>query len=364
MQVRAAPLRPWLRLAHTPRLGPRAARALLDRFASPDAIFDPASRVALGDFAGPDLADLLGREPDAATRAACERAVRWLEDGPRRSLLTLADPDYPAPLRELADAPPLLYCHGRRELLGLAAVGLVGSRNATRPGVLHARELARDLARAGLAVVSGLARGIDTAAHAGALDAPGATIAVLGTGIDRVYPAANAALARRIGEEGLLLSEFALGAPPIDLHFPRRNRIIAGIARGVVVVEAAQRSGSLITARLAAEAGRDVFAVPGPVRSPMSRGCHQLLRDGAMLVECAGDVLAGLLPGSAPPSPEPRACGPESELLRALGPEPVAFDDILQRTGAPAGDLAAGLLELELERRIERLPGNRYLRVG
>jgi len=354
----------WLRLTLTPGLGNGVRRALLREFGLPDAIF-AASRARLVGVCGDAAATALLDPPHATVADLLERTDLWLRERPGACLISLADPDYPPPLLHLADPPLLLYAQGRRELLAQAAVAIVGSRNATAQGARDAAAFAAHLGRAGLCIVSGLASGIDAAAHAGALEAAAATVAVLGTGIDRVYPPRHRALSERVAREGLLLSELPLGSLPDAHHFPRRNRIIAALARGVLVVEAAPRSGSLITARLAAELGRAVMAVPGSIHSPLSRGCHQLLRDGACLVESAQDVLEELhwakAAAAAGAAPTPAAAA--HPLLAVLGSEPLDLDTLARQTGQDPGSLAAALLELELEQRVARLAGNRYVRL-
>jgi len=366
----------WLRLALTPGMGAARARALLDVFGEPGAIFQAAGndnpntasgqhRARLAALCGPALAAALMDAPTDSLALALERSVRWLAGGRQRSLVCMTDADYPAGLLQLADAPLLLFAHGRRELLGRPGLAIVGSRNASRQGSRNAAAFAAHLGRTGLAILSGMAAGIDAAAHQGALDAGADTVAVLGTGIDVVYPPAHVGLCARISGEGLLLSEFAPGEGPLPFHFPRRNRIIAALSRGVLVVEAATHSGSLITARLAADLGREVFAIPGSIHSPLSRGCHQLLRDGAKLVETAQDVLEELRWPSVPPAPgrsAPKQAG--SGLLNALGHDPADIDTLAARLGEDAGSVAAQLLELELAQRVERLPGNRYQRLS
>jgi DNA processing protein len=366
----------WLRLALTPGIGAARARALLGEFGLPTAIFDTrepqAQRAArLAAHCGAAGAAALLQPPDTTVQPAVAHALAWLAGGAGRSLLCLADPDYPPALLQLADAPLILYAQGHRELLARPGLAIVGSRNATRQGEQNAAAFAAHLGRAGLCIVSGLAGGVDAAAHRGALDAGADTIALLGTGVDILYPARNRSLGERIARAGLLLSEYPLGAPPLAHHFPRRNRLIAALSRGVLVVEAALHSGSLITARLAADLGREVFAIPGSIHSPLARGCHRLIRDGAKLVETAQDVLEELrwAPVAAPPAAEPPARrgsdGPEgaAPLLEALGHDPVDIDTLALRVGRDAGTVAALLLELELEQRVERLPGNRYQRL-
>ena len=374
----------WLRLTLTPGLGPATARRLLAVFGLPDAIF-AASATTLAPHAGEALARELAGRPNAAQREAMQATARWLAQSPSHHLLTLADRLYPPGLLAMSDPPPLLYAAGRLELLTRPALAIVGSRSATRQGEATAEAFAAGLARAGLSIVSGLALGIDAAAHRGALEAGGGTIAVVGTGADVIYPAAHRALTARIRERGLVLAEVPLGTPAIAFNFPRRNRLIAGLSRGVLVVEAALRSGSLITARLAAEQGREVFAIPGSIHSPVAKGCHRLIREGAKLVDSVQDVLedlridnrTGSAGGSAPGSGRDAARSSEGSdmadaaprdparqaLLDALGHDPVSLDALAERTGQPAGELSALLLELELAQDIERLPGDRYQRL-
>jgi DNA processing protein len=366
--VDAAERAAWLRLTLTPDVGPRTARALLAAFGLPTAIFE-AGVAALGRHVPEKLARTLAAAPDAAVRAAIDATEAWLARDASHALLTLADADYPQALLAIPDPPPLLFAIGRRELLNRPAFAIVGSRNATRQGEANAQAFAQALARAGLTIVSGLALGIDAAAHRGALnaEADASTIAVVGTGVDVIYPAGNQALALAIRRRGVVISEFPLGAPGIAHNFPRRNRLIAGLARGVLVVEAALRSGSLITARLAADLGRDVFAVPGSIHSPLAKGCHKLIKEGAKLAESAQDILEelNLAPGGAAATAPPSAALPPAHaaLLEALGFDPVDLDALAVRTGRDAGALTADLLELELAQHVERLPGNRYQRL-
>jgi DNA processing protein len=373
----------WLRLALTPAITPATARALLGAIGLPAAIFERQTPYArLVHIAGEAAAACL-RGPAAPEIAdAIARTNAWLDGGQNRSLVTLADADYPRTLLELADAPILLYAHGRRERLGLPALAIVGSRSATRQGEQNAIAFAAHLGNAGLCIVSGMASGIDAAAHKGALETAAGTIAVLGTGIDVAYPASNRALAGTIARDGLLLSEYSVGTQALPYHFPRRNRLIAALGHGVLVVEAAVQSGSLITARLAGELGREVFAIPGSIHSPQARGCHRLIRDGAKLVESAQDVLeelrtqlrvdlnwggAAMAPAVAMPgTKELTAADISAEhgaLLAALGHDPVDIDALARRLGRDAGAVAAALLELELAQQVERLAGNRYQRL-
>jgi DNA processing protein len=364
----------WLRLAHRVGVGVGRAsmRRLLAALGSPQAVA-AAPLETLREVVGAKRAEeLQGEPPGHAARFVATLA--WLEERPMRRLLTLADADYPPLLLQTADPPLVLYLEGRAELLNAQAVAIVGSRRPTPQGLENARRLARQLGEHGWVVVSGLAAGIDGAAHAGALEAAAGTVAVVGTGLDMVYPHAHRALAARIGREGLLVSEFPLGMAPMPDNFPQRNRIIAGLSRGTLVVEAALRSGSLITARQATEAGREVFAVPGSIHSQQARGCHALLRDGATLVESVEDILGELGGPARPAVPSGRLDGGEShaageigpddgdEVLGALGHDPVSLDALIARCGWPAARLNARLMELELEGRVARLPGGLFQR--
>lgn len=373
----------WLQLLETPGIGRQTARRLLAAFGTPTAVLT-ASEAALAGVVGAALARLL-REPPAGLADLCERTLTWLAAEPGRAILTLGDPDYPATWLQLPDPPLLLYTQGDLTLLQRPALAIVGSRRPTPDGADHARQFAAALSAAGLTVISGLATGVDGAAHQGALDGVGRTIAVVGTGLDRVYPSSHHALARRIAAEGLLLSEFALGTAPLPANFPQRNRIIAAHALGTLVVEAALKSGSLITARLAAEAGREVFAIPGSIHNPQSRGCHMLIRQGAKLVESTQDVLEELRLGPAatdarrvatsgdntsagPGELEDRsghdgtASAPADPLLDALGWSAATLEVLQLRTGWSASDLSVRLLELELAGHVARLPGQLFQR--
>ena len=273
--------------------------------------------------------------------------------------MTLADEDYPRTLLEIADPPVVLYCKGRRALLSQPALGIVGSRNATPQGIRDAEAFAQALSDAGLTIVSGLALGIDASAHRGGLAGAGSSIAVIGTGLDRIYPARNKALAHQLAESGLIVTEFSLGTPPMPGHFPRRNRLISGVSRGVLVVEAAPGSGSLITARVAAEQGREVFAIPGSIHSPLARGCHALIKQGAKLVESAADILDELA-WQQSLAPQLLEAVPADPVLAALDGGPVTLDTLAQRTGLTLDALSAKLLALELDGRIASLPSGRY----
>ncbi|MGB7479943.1 MAG: DNA-processing protein DprA [Burkholderiaceae bacterium] len=371
----------WLRLGQTPGVGPGTARKLLAAFGLPDKIF-AASLPSLYKVVPERIAQALRQPPTDDAAALIEHTLDWASEAGNR-VLTIADADYPASLLQIADPPLILYAKGRVELLAQPALAVVGSRNATAQGNLNAEKFAQALCEAGYAIVSGLALGIDAAAHRGALAAAEAgaassTIAVIGTGADIVYPARNRALAHRIAAAGCILSEYPLGMPAIAANFPRRNRIISGLARAVLVVEAAAQSGSLITARMAAEQGRDVFAIPGSIHSPLSKGCHLLIKQGAKLVESAQDVLEELrhappASASAPataaaatpePAAESAAESTAERLLAAMGFDPVTPDLLAARCGLEVAAVAAELLALELQGRVESLPGGGYQRLG
>lgn len=371
--------RAWLRLIHTPGLGPRRIGRLLQHFGSAEAAVEAGprawSRAGLGSGEHGDL--------PPPTAAGIEQDLAWL-DAPAHHLVCRDDEDYPPLLRPLDGAPAALYIAGDPALLWHAQLAVVGSRNPSAGGRDNAADFAAELARAGLVVTSGLAAGIDAAAHAAALDAGGATIAVMGTGADQVYPAGNRRLAARIAVEGALVSEYPTGTGPRREHFPQRNRIVVGLALGTLVVEAALQSGALISARQAAEAGREVFALPGSIHNPLARGCHRLIREGATLVESAAEILAAV----AGPArelgqqlrqrldanvPEGRAAvtgsGPAGDdpayrrLLAALGHDPVPIDRLVERTGLTVDALSSMLLVLELEGRVAAAHG-RYARTG
>jgi DNA processing protein len=356
----------WLRLLETPGIGRDSARKLLSAFGSPEAVFR-ANPDAWRHIVGETVADALGK-PAPLLEALTAMTFEWLGAAPAlRRVITLGDSIYPQALLETADPPLLLYAQGRAEQLLVPSMAIVGSRNPTPQGVDNARAFAEHLSQSGLAIVSGLALGVDAAAHEGALLGPSGTVAVVGTGLDQFYPKRNAKLAQRIATEALILSEYSLGTPPLPAHFPVRNRIIAGLTRGTLVVEAALQSGSLITARLAAEAGRDVYAIPGSIHSPQSRGCHALIKQGAKLVDKAEDILEDQrMLSLVAASGNARADAPERSdpLLDALGYEPVALDALVARTGWSAAQLSTKLLELELDGQVARLPGQLFQRLG
>jgi DNA processing protein len=355
----------WLRLLETPGVGRESARRLLSSFGSPQGVFE-ASSAAWREVVAANVAAELGRI-DSSIQPLLGKTLDWLTAAEGRAVVTLGDPGYPQALLETADPPLLLYAQGDPALLRADSLAIVGSRNPTRQGLDNAQAFASHLSQAGLCIVSGLALGIDGAAHEGALQVNGRTVAVVGTGLDRVYPQRHLDLAHRIAANGLIVSEFALGTPPLTAHFPVRNRIIAGLARGTLVVEAALQSGSLITARLATEAGREVFAIPGSIHSPQSRGCHALIRQGAKLVETAQDILEELLlPGHCglPPGGDAAGAGSPDPLLEALGFEPATLDALVDRTGWTAAQLSVRLLDLELDGQVARLPGQLFQRIA
>lgn len=361
-----APLADWLRLSLTPRVGLLTAHRLLADFRSPAAIF-AAGHGALPDWLNAAQARALAAatagETADAVAAQLDAIADWLRQ-PGRRVLALDDPDYPPALRATPDAPLLLYVQGRAELLARDALAMVGSRNASAQGASNAARLAEALSETGLVIVSGLALGIDAAAHEGGLRGAGGTVAVLGTGIDVIYPQRNADLAGRIAQHGCLVSEYPLGTAPQSSNFPKRNRIISGLARAVLVVEAAAGSGSLITARLALAQGRDVYAIPGSIHATLAKGCHTLIKEGARLVESADDVLAALAgqpPGVALAAPDDSFVDP---LLAALGDDPATPALLALRRGLDLPAVQNQLLALELAGLVERLPGGVFQRCG
>lgn len=366
----------WLRLTLLPGIGPAQQRTLLAAFGLPQHVFD-SGRSAIAGVIGAQAADRLLAPPD---EARIRGALDWAAQ-PGNHLITLADAEYPRTLLEIPDPPVVLYVKGDPALLQSPGLAVVGARSATPGGCANAEAFAEALAGAGLTIISGLALGIDAAAHHGALQAPdGRTVAVIGTGADRVYPARHQKLAHQIVTHGAIVSEFPLGTPALPHNFPRRNRLIAGLARGVLVVEAAVGSGSLITARLATECGREVFAIPGSIHSPLARGCHRLIRDGAKLVETASDVLEELAwgnPGQRHPQPEtarshgttsasraaPAPSPEHARVLDALGHDPLDIDTLAGRCGLTLDALYAILLSLELDGQVGKVPGGRFQRL-
>ncbi|SPU96019.1 DNA processing protein DprA [Burkholderia cenocepacia] len=401
-----AALRAWLQFAHAPGLSPAVLQLLLAAFGSPEALLR-ASDEAIATVSSPAAAQAvrMSERDDLDTRTAA--ALAWL-DGPGNVLVTLSDPAYPPRLRDLHDPPPLLYVKGGLELLHARGLAVVGSRHATPQGLADATQFARTLSDAGLTIVSGLALGIDGAAHRGGLDGRSGTVAVIATGADLVYPARHRALAHEIAARGAIVSEWPLGTPARAAHFPQRNRLnrlIAALAIGALVVEAAPRSGSLITARLANELGRDVFAIPGSIHAPLAQGCHALIRDGAKLTAAPLDVLeeyglgepaaratsgamragnqgsntdalrepetAGIAQANrtaattAPASIEAAPPGNPSEraVLAALGYGPVTYEWLAEHSGLSDDVLHGALLALELAGRVASVAGGRFARL-
>jgi len=362
----------WLALDLIPGLGGEGLRQLLAQFGSPAAVLAQTNS-ALARTVSAKVAEAIVA---GATTEKLDAAKKWL-DGEANHLLTLADTDYPASLLEISDPPPVLYLKGNRALLGAAGIAVVGSRNATPVGLQNAEAFSRALSVAGLTIISGMALGIDAAAHRGGLDGGSSSIAVVGTGLDLVYPARNKALARELAEKGLIVSEFSLGTPALAQNFPRRNRIISGLSRGVLVIEAALASGSLITARQAAEQGREVFAIPGTIHSPFSKGCHQLIKQGAKLVDDANDILVELQwrNSVAANNKSGNITANDSEhvelendaggdpVLMAMGYDPASIDALMERVDLPADQVILRITELEIEGVITSLPGGKYQRM-
>ncbi len=355
-----ADLEAWLRLSLLEGLGPQSLRKLLVALGSPAGIL-AASHRELCTIVSEKVAIAI-RSGGAATTALAG-VEEWLAD-PENHVVTLADHDYPRALLDIPDPPPLIYAKGRLDLLNHTGFAIVGSRNATAQGLGNAEAFGQTISNAGMTVVSGLALGVDAAAHRGGLNGTSSTIAVVGTGLDIVYPARNRELAHRIAEHGTIISEFALGTPALASNFPRRNRLICGLSKGCLVVEAAISSGSLITARLAADQGREVFAIPGSIHSPLAKGCHALIKQGAKLVESAQDILEEL--GCRAPvatSAEPLSPTAEHPLLVHIGFDPVDIDTLLQRSGSDAPAIISALTTLELTGQIEGLSGGRWQRM-
>ncbi|HEY0878080.1 MAG TPA: DNA-processing protein DprA [Zeimonas sp.] len=370
----------WLRLTLTAGIGPIGVRRLLEAFGLPEDILAAGRTRIAAVLDAPCAAALLA--PDDERDAQIRATLQWAQDESNH-LVALADAAYPRPLLQIGDPPPLLYVHGAVDALSRDLLAIVGSRHATPGGEADAHDFAAALADEGLTICSGLARGIDAAAHRGALESRAGTVAVVGTGVDRVYPAAHRALARAIAQRGAIVSELPLGTGVQRANFPRRNRVIAGLSLGVLVVEAAPHSGSLITARHAAEYGREVLAIPGSIHSPVARGCHRLIREGAKLVESTEDVLmelrgqmrghaaaAGRMQQDRAHSAQARGRaaappgGPAARaVLSAMGWDPADPDTLVARTSLAAGDVAAALLELELAGVVTRWDDGRYMRV-
>ncbi len=370
-------LQAWLRLLLTPGVGNETARQLLTAFGSAPAIFEQTA-AALRENGSARLVQAIQTEPEDL-KGQLASTLAWLADGEDRCVVTLGDAHYPGALLNIPDPPLLLFMLGSLvpqadthvTLETLNCLAMVGSRNPTPQGEINARQFAQTFGEAGWCVVSGMALGVDGAAHDGVLMGGGYTVAVVGTGLDRVYPKKHLNLAHRIAERGLIISEFPLGTPPLTANFPRRNRIISGLSHGTLVIEAALKSGSLITARLAAEQGKEVFAIPGSIHSPQSRGCHLLIKQGAKLVESAQDVLEELRMPLSFAAVETAAAATvddmtptEHLLLKALGFDAASLDTLQARTGWPTAQLQAQLLELELSGEVARLPGGLFVRIA
>jgi DNA processing protein len=353
----------WVCLHQISGLGGQGICKLLSQFGSPENIF-AASHQDLNKVVSEAVSSLIKKGPDLVS---AEPGLQWLEkDG--NHLITLADEHYPKALLEIPDPPPILYAKGDLSCLAMPAIAMVGSRNASVQGEKNAEEFAYTLSEHGFCIISGMALGIDGAAHRGALkNKNGKTIAVVGTGLDIVYPAKHRELAHKIVEQGLVISEFAIGTPSRPQNFPRRNRIISGLSLGCLVVEASTQSGSLITAKCAAEQGREVFAIPGSIHSPMSKGCHELIKQGAKLVDCIKDITYELAPNlsqlinKSDAKPEPSET---NTLLDLMGFDPINLEALITLTNLTSEDLSATLLVLELENKIASLPGGRYQRIG
>jgi DNA processing protein len=367
-------LKARLALNRLTAIGPDLHHSLIEKFGSACAVFDAnRSQLEAIPAVGPKRLASLLTGPDTA---GVEQDLEWLTSDTHHVVFS-SQKDYPGLLNLISRPPPVLFLNGRKELLMSPQLAIVGSRNPTPAGVDNARAFARHLSCSGLTICSGLAQGIDGAAHEGALDGKGSTIAVTGTGMDRIYPASHRDLAHRIAAEGLLVSEFPLGVGPDKRNFPRRNRIISGLSMGCLVVEATRKSGSLITAQYALEQGREVYAIPGSIHSPMARGCHWLIRQGAKLVETADDIIEELppvlfsdteLPAELADSIQQKnddtadLSDDERTLMKALGHDPATIDTLVDRTGWVVEHVSALLLDLELRSRLNALPGGIYVR--
>ncbi len=366
----SAELKYWLALLRCPRIGPATFTKLLQGFSQLQHVF--SSPASLLQEYGLEAASI-----DAIQRPdwrGVDADLEWLQQQDHHYIITLQDAEYPQLLRQSAGAPPLLFILGNPHVLHETQIAMVGSRNPTADGKRTALEFARHLSAAGLVITSGLAIGIDGICHQGALDAAGATVAVTGTGLDRIYPARNRDLAHAIIDAGAIVSEFPLGTPAKAENFPRRNRIISALSIGTLVVEAAIRSGSLITARHALEQGREVFAIPGSIHNPLARGCHHLIQQGAKLVETAEDIISELGPWQSAPEDKPQVLNNKEEndksddpdyatVLAEMGYAPVAVDEIVQRTGLTAEEVSSMMLILELQGNVASSPGGCYIRV-
>lgn len=336
---------------------------LLSEFGSPDSIWG-ASHAQLSSIVSSEIANqIVHGIPDNV-----ETSIAWLQQSDKNHIITLADDAYPKSLLEITDPPPVLYAKGAPALLNTPSIAVVGSRHATPQGEKNAEAFSKELTLHGLTVVSGLALGIDGAAHRGALQGNGATIAVVGTGLDIVYPAKHRELAHEIAETGLILSEFVIGTPSMTGNFPKRNRLISGLSQGCLVVEANLQSGSLITARLASEQGREVFAIPGSIHSPVAKGCHQLIKQGAKLVENVQDILEELQHSTSQRmTMNPDLTAPsetDHPLLLHIGYEPISIEQLIQVSGLTSSEVSSMLLVLELENKVSSLAGGQIQRIA
>ncbi|WP_020558304.1 DNA-processing protein DprA [Thiofilum flexile] len=377
-----------LKLWRTPGIGPMSLRRLLQQLGSADAVFNVSGQLLQTTGLKPVVIEAL-QSPSAETLAGAELDLKWSTTSAQRHILTPEHEHYPALLADIDASPPLLFAVGTTALLNDPQLALIGSRNPSREGRDNARAFAAYLAEHGLTITSGLAEGIDAISHQAALDSGGTTIAVVATGLDMVYPSQNRKLAEQISQAGLIISEYPIGTKPLPQHFPRRNRIISGLSVGTLVVEAALKSGSLVTAKHAMEQGREVFAIPGSIHNPMARGCHQLIRQGAKLVETAQDILEEIAPQLAPylqdgntpqaqtSSSRPHAPKPNKQaifevnwdmdeehkrILSALGSEPLPIDQIILNTGLTADVVSSILLMLELQGFVVACGGGHYMR--
>jgi DNA processing protein len=346
----------WLKLSHISGLGNEGLRRLLQTFGSPDAVVE-ASISSLSQHVKPSVVQAIKQDTEQSLLAPI---ATWLHD-PLNHIITIADAEYPQALLNISDPPLVFYVKGRLDLLNFRSLAVVGSRNSTAQGIRNAEAFSKSASESGLCVVSGMAHGIDAAAHRGGLQGPGSSIAVIGTGLDKVYPAANRELAHQLAQHGTIISEFPLGTPPLASNFPRRNRIISGLSEGCLVVEASLQSGSLITARMALEQGREVFAIPGSIHSPQSKGCHSLIKQGAKLVDCAQDILEelGLDAGIAR-----SMVADDHPLFTHLGYDSVDIETLALRSGLTISELSSILLQLELDGAIATLPGGLYQRIS
>ena len=367
----------WLELQAVKGLGPITFTKLINRFGSPEAIrqADLSELINRGNLS-PSLAQALKLPPSDNVQQHIERELDAIEKG-RFSILTQNDPHYPSRLKTIADPPPLLYFTGQIQGCDQQALAIVGARKGSHAGRVFTRTLSGDLAALGFTIVSGLARGIDTEAHEGALTANGRTVAVLGCGIDRTYPSEHRTLRKRIEHKGAVLSEFPMGTTPKPFHFPQRNRVISGLSLGVIVTEATLKSGSLITARMALEQNREVFAVPGPVNRPQSQGPHRLIRQGAKLIEGPRDIVEEILHMLEPSfrehletqhsdgkdQPSPITLGPEEQhIFDRISLEPVSLDELITQGSYSSSEVMSILLSLEIKGLIKQIPGLQYVR--